>query len=91
MDIHMAVSNDSILGYNLYLNESSSLINYGILANVSYMYNYEGAENEGYYWVDSYDQSLIEFIPPEPQKRGIHLEDGIKKRNVSMNGTLKLI
>lgn len=34
------------------------------------MYNYEGAENEGYYWVDSYDQSLIEFIPPEPQKEG---------------------
>ena len=70
IDIHMAVSNDSILGYNLYLNESSSLINYGILANVSYMYNYEGAENEGYYWVDSYDQSLIEFIPPEPQREG---------------------
>lgn len=56
------------------------------------MYNYEGAENEGYYWVDSYDQSLIEFIPPEPQREGYTFwGDGTKKRNVSMNGTLKLI
>ena len=41
-----------------------------IVANVNYMYNYEGAENEGYYWVDSYDKDLIEFIPPKPQREG---------------------
>lgn len=40
------------------------------VANVSYMYNYEGAENEGYYWADSYDQNTIGFIPPEPEREG---------------------
>lgn len=40
------------------------------VANVSYMYNYEGAENEGYYWADSYDQTTIDFIPPEPKREG---------------------
>ncbi len=44
--------------------------NYNFLANVSYMYNYEGAENEGYYWADSYDQTTIDFIPPEPEREG---------------------
>lgn len=39
-----------------------------LLANVSYMYNYEFAENEGYYWVDSYDNETISFIPPEPER-----------------------
>ena len=34
------------------------------------MYNYEGAENEGYYWADSYDQTTIDFIPPEPEREG---------------------
>lgn len=41
-----------------------------LLANVSYMYNFENAENEGYYWVDSYDNSLITFIPPSPEREG---------------------
>lgn len=40
------------------------------LANISYMYNYEGAEDGGYYWVDSYDNSTVEFIPPEPTREG---------------------
>jgi uncharacterized repeat protein (TIGR02543 family) len=39
-----------------------------ILANVSYMYNYDDAENEGYYWADSYDNDIITFIPPEPTR-----------------------
>lgn len=39
-----------------------------LLANVSYMYNYEFAENNGYYWVDSYDNETISFIPPEPER-----------------------
>ena len=41
-----------------------------LLANVSYMYNYEFAENDGYYWVDSYDNETISFIPPEPERSG---------------------
>lgn len=65
--IIVPVKQGLIYGYNLYL---KNRYNHGILANVSYMYNYEGAENEGYYWVDNYNQSLIEFIPPEPQREG---------------------
>ena len=34
------------------------------------MYNYEFAENDGYYWVDSYDNETISFIPPEPERSG---------------------
>lgn len=26
--------------------------------------------NDGYYWVDNYDNSLIEYIPPEPIREG---------------------
>ncbi|HIU01127.1 MAG TPA: InlB B-repeat-containing protein [Candidatus Coproplasma excrementavium] len=40
------------------------------IANVSYMYNYENAENNGYYWVDSYDNDVITFIPPNPERLG---------------------
>lgn len=40
-------------------------------ANVSYYYNYENAENGGYYWIDDCDYgSKIEFIPPEPTREG---------------------
>lgn len=49
---------ESKLGYNNYL------------ANVTYMYNYENAENDGVYWVDGYNNSLISFIPPEPKREG---------------------
>lgn len=40
------------------------------IANVSYQYNYEVAPNDGYYWVDNYDNALIEYIPPEPMRVG---------------------
>lgn len=43
---------------------------YSRLANISYMYNYEGAEDEGYYWVDSYDNEAVSFIPPAPTREG---------------------
>lgn len=26
--------------------------------------------NDGYYWVDNYDNSLIEYIPPKPIREG---------------------
>lgn len=40
-------------------------------ANVSYYYNYEDAENHGYYWVDDCDYGgKIEFIPSEPEREG---------------------
>lgn len=50
------------------------------MGNVSYMYNYEGAENEGYYWVDSYDNETIQFIPPEPQREGYTFEGWYKEK-----------
>ncbi len=48
----------------------TNTVRYTLLANVSYMYNYEFAENDGYYWVDSYDNETISFIPPEPERSG---------------------
>ena len=41
--------------------------NYIRAANISYLYNFEDAENEGYYWIDDEDYgSIITFIPPDP-------------------------
>lgn len=71
-----------IMGYELFLDyldecknteylygyQGSSI--YNLLANVSFMYNYDNAEDDGYYWVDSYDNGLIKFIPPEPAREG---------------------
>jgi uncharacterized repeat protein (TIGR02543 family) len=68
----------NIFSYNIYnqLMNNTDTNYYGlvkseyrqILANVSYMYNYDDAENEGYYWADSYDNDIITFIPPEPTR-----------------------
>lgn len=72
----------SIVGYNLlseYLNEFKVNIPKGFLANVSYMYNYEFAENDGYYWVDSYDNEAISFIPSEPERSGYAFDGWYKE------------
>lgn len=58
-NVYEQLMNGSLEHYTLYYSADNML-----LANVSYMYNFENAENEGYYWVDSYDNSLITFIPP---------------------------
>ena len=42
----------------------------GYVANVSYMYNYDNAPNDGYYWADNYENDLIKYIPPEPKREG---------------------
>lgn len=46
-----------VYGYNVYLDKKDELkrrlIDF-IIANVSYLYNYEDSANNGYYWVDSY-------------------------------------
>lgn len=40
-------------------------------ANVSYYYNYNGAENNGYYWIDDCDYGgTIEYIPAAPKREG---------------------
>lgn len=61
----------AIFGYN-YIEKGSWVWDYPNphIANVSYLYNYENAPNENYYWVDSYDESLITFIPPNPERDG---------------------
>lgn len=62
---------NAIFGYNYIKFEhwTKDYLN-PLIANVSYMYNYGEAPNEGYYWVDSYNESLITFIPPEPKREG---------------------
>ncbi len=50
--------------------ESGELPNY-YAANVSYYYNYEGSENDGYYWIDDIENGeKIEVIPDEPKREG---------------------
>lgn len=75
-DVYCALSEieGHIIGYERYkdlMDGNLNLSDYIIkLANVSYMYNFDGAEDDGYYWVDSYNNELITFIPPEPTREG---------------------
>ena len=70
-----------IVGYNLLLNCKEYYGDlHSLLANVSYMYNFEGAENDGYYWVDSYNNNLISFIPPEPTRDGYTFNGWYKEK-----------
>jgi len=50
---------------NFYPNNKTSFF-----ANVSYHYNYEGAPDEGYYFIDDYDNGLIGYIPEDPIREG---------------------
>lgn len=67
---------DAGLQYENYLNR--------LIGNISYLYNYEGSPNEGYYWVDSYDESVVTFIPPEPHRDG-YVFDGWYKEEECIN------
>lgn len=70
----------AIFGYN-YIENKCWVKDYRprFIGNVSYLYNYDGAENDGYYWVDSYDESVITFIPPEPQRDGYRFDGWYKE------------
>ena len=70
----------AIFGYN-YIEEGHWIKDYPnpLLAYVTYLYNYEDAPNENYYWVDSYDESVITFIPPEPEREGFSFEGWYKE------------
>ena len=70
----------AIFGYN-YIENECWVKDYlpRFIGNISYLYNYSGAPNEGYYWVDSYDESVITFIPPEPQREGFSFEGWYKE------------
>lgn len=39
-------------------------------ANVSYHYNYEDAPDEGYYFIDDYDNELVSYTPDNPNRNG---------------------
>ena len=39
-------------------------------ANVSFRYNYAGAPNDGFYWIDDLDDELIGYIPLAPKREG---------------------
>lgn len=74
--------NGAIYGYNFYCSKIKQKPIYNDcnrIANISYVYNYNGSPNEGYYWVDSYDESVITFIPPEPQREGYSFEGWYKE------------
>ena len=76
-----------VFGNNLLHNEDmKKYIDYDVygIANVSYIYNYEEAPNDGYYWVDDYDNGLIEYIPPEPTRDG-YIFDGWYKEKECIN------
>jgi uncharacterized repeat protein (TIGR02543 family) len=40
------------------------------IGNISYLYNYDDAPYNNYYWIDSYDNDIVEFIPPDPLRDG---------------------
>lgn len=73
-------SNVQIYGYNRFIHgRYHAEIKFGgtgkdsyknKLANVTYFYNYDDCPNEGYYWVYSWDETLIDYIPPEPTREG---------------------
>ncbi len=75
-----------LTGKNYNPNESSTN-KYDIyyFANVSFMYNYENAKNDGYYWIDDYDYGeKIAYIPENPERDG-YAFDGWYKEPECMN------
>ena len=56
--------------------ETKCLVTYDIwetvyLANVEFMFNYDDAPNNGYYWIDDIDDGeKLEVIPPDPTRDG---------------------
>lgn len=86
-DKFSTITNTRVFGNNLLNNEETKkYIYYDVygIANVSYTYNYEEAPNDGYYWVDNYDNGLIEYIPPEPTREG-YIFDGWYKEAECIN------
>ena len=66
----------SIKNYHNIQASETGLLNYGDednfwLSNCNYFYNYEGAENDGYYWSDNYNYGeKIAYIPQDPEREG---------------------
>lgn len=61
-------------------------------ANVSYFYNYEGAPNDGYYWLDDLeDGETIKYIPENPTREGYLFGGGLRTRLAPKFGISKKI
>lgn len=65
----------SIENYNDFYSDETGclggLIRYLWLSNCNYFYNYEGAENDGYYWSDNYDYGeKITYVPQNLEREG---------------------
>ena len=57
----------------------------GFCSNVSYMFNYDEAPNDGYYWIDDYDYGTnITYIPDNPTRDG-YIFDGWYKEKECIN------
>lgn len=68
---------------------SSEKICHLIRANTAYLFNYEGAPNEGYFFINDFEYGdKIEDTPYERYEKDIHSMAGIRKRNVITNGIL---
>lgn len=53
------------------VNETGNLGRNCWLSNCNYFYNYDGAENDGYYWSDNYDYGeKITYVPQNPEREG---------------------
>lgn len=51
--------------------DTNGWLNEAWLANLQYMYNYEGAENHGYFWIDDIDNGeKVEVTPDTPEREG---------------------
>jgi len=80
-NVEIQVKKGYIIGYNIYSDYQSNYSdsnNIYKIANVSYMYNFDNADNNGYYWVDSFNQSIIDYIPPEPTRDGYQFDGWYK-------------
>lgn len=78
----ISFANAAIYSYNYYLAWIKGKAVYNsnnFIANISYLFNYEEAQNDGYYWVDSYNESVITFIPPEPKREGYKFDGWYKE------------
>ena len=50
-----------------------------MMANVSFYYNYHGARNKGFYWIDDLDNEKIDIIPADPIREGYRFDGWYKE------------
>ena len=50
-----------------------------MMANVSFYYNYHGAQNKGFYWIDDLDNEKIDIIPADPIREGYRFDGWYKE------------